>query len=202
MLTWDSVLVYDTYHNKPLAVVKGIHYCQLVDATWTSDGHTLIVCSSDGYVSLIRFAPGELGQVYEKPTAAAAATEQGSSAATTGVAAASSEATTGVSSTASAVGSTSTKPALPLPPQPHDAGAPRLPPCEPGPAAVEAPPAKRSKVAAEADVIGKGVDQLSLHQNVDNKSAALPQHEAPQHVNELQPKKKKKRIQPILMTTN
>ncbi|KAL7567408.1 hypothetical protein ACA910_010292 [Epithemia clementina (nom. ined.)] len=61
VLTWDSVLLYDTYSSHPLAVLSGLHYANLTDAAWTPDGHDLLVSSSDGYVSLIRFAPGELG---------------------------------------------------------------------------------------------------------------------------------------------
>lgn len=67
VLTSDSVLIYDTHHLKPLSVVRGIHFANIVDAAWSSDGHSLIVCSTDCYVSIIRFAPGELGHVYIKP---------------------------------------------------------------------------------------------------------------------------------------
>jgi hypothetical protein len=71
----DSVLVYDTYHSQPLAVFKGLHYANLTDAAWSSNGHQLLVSSTDGYISVISFAQGELGKVYEPPKAAVAATK-------------------------------------------------------------------------------------------------------------------------------
>jgi chromatin assembly factor 1 subunit B len=67
VLTVDSVLVYDTHHNRPLALVKGLHYAALTDCCWSPDGKDLILCSSDGYVSLVHFADGELGELYEPP---------------------------------------------------------------------------------------------------------------------------------------
>ncbi|KAL7552977.1 hypothetical protein ACHAWF_017196 [Thalassiosira exigua] len=64
VLTAEDVLVYDTYHNRPLAMARGLHYAGLTDAAWSSDGRTLIVTSSDGYASVLSFADGELGKVY------------------------------------------------------------------------------------------------------------------------------------------
>mmetsp|Transcript_4338 Transcript_4338/g.11909 ORF Transcript_4338/g.11909 Transcript_4338/m.11909 type:complete len:608 (-) Transcript_4338:154-1977(-) len=61
VLTWDSVIIYDTHHTEPLAFISGLHYANLTDASWSSDGHSLVVSSSDGYITLIRFAQGELG---------------------------------------------------------------------------------------------------------------------------------------------
>jgi chromatin assembly factor 1 subunit B len=69
VLTWDSVIIYDTFHEKPLSISCGLHYANIVDASWTADGHTLLVGSTDGYISILRFAPGELGDVYHKPSA-------------------------------------------------------------------------------------------------------------------------------------
>jgi hypothetical protein len=70
VLTWDSVIIYDTFHNKPLSIARGLHYANIVDAAWTADGHALMVCSTDGYISILRFAQGELGEVYHMPGAA------------------------------------------------------------------------------------------------------------------------------------
>jgi chromatin assembly factor 1 subunit B len=64
VLTEKSVLLYDTYHGKPLCLALGLHYSGLTDAVWTSDGLTLLVSSSDGYISVISFKEGELGTVY------------------------------------------------------------------------------------------------------------------------------------------
>jgi len=67
VLTADTALLYDTYHNHPLAMARGLHYAGLTDATWSSDGRTLFVTSSDGYVSILSFGAGELGDVYDAP---------------------------------------------------------------------------------------------------------------------------------------
>lgn len=68
VLTNDSVIIYDTFHNQPLALARGLHYAGLTDAAWSSDGRTLFVTSSDGYISILSFMEGELGDVYETPT--------------------------------------------------------------------------------------------------------------------------------------
>uniref|UniRef100_A0A7S3P4R1 CAF1B/HIR1 beta-propeller domain-containing protein n=1 Tax=Amphora coffeiformis TaxID=265554 RepID=A0A7S3P4R1_9STRA len=68
VLTQDSVLIYDTVHTAPLAVMRGLHYANLTNAVWSADGQSLVVSSTDGYLSLVRFGPGELGEVYVRPT--------------------------------------------------------------------------------------------------------------------------------------
>lgn len=67
VLQQDAILIYDTVQPQPLAILRGLHYANLTDAVWSSDGHSLVVSSTDGYASLVRFAVGELGQVYERP---------------------------------------------------------------------------------------------------------------------------------------
>eukprot|EP00339_Tiarina_fusa_P026295 CAMPEP_0117012620 /NCGR_PEP_ID=MMETSP0472-20121206/10579_1 /TAXON_ID=693140 ORGANISM="Tiarina fusus, Strain LIS" /NCGR_SAMPLE_ID=MMETSP0472 /ASSEMBLY_ACC=CAM_ASM_000603 /LENGTH=579 /DNA_ID=CAMNT_0004715729 /DNA_START=193 /DNA_END=1935 /DNA_ORIENTATION=+ len=67
VLTLDSVLIYDTHHLEPLSVLSGLHYAGLTDCCWSRDGRNLIVSSSDGYMSIVNFAPGELGKVLEQP---------------------------------------------------------------------------------------------------------------------------------------
>jgi hypothetical protein len=67
VLTLDSVLVYDTYHSRPLSIVRGLHYAGLTDCTWSKDGLNLLVSSTDGYISVLSFSPGELGDVYTPP---------------------------------------------------------------------------------------------------------------------------------------
>ena len=68
VLTQDTVLIYDTVHAAPLAVMRGLHYANLTNAVWSADGLSLVISSTDGYLSLVRFGPGELGEVYERPT--------------------------------------------------------------------------------------------------------------------------------------
>ena len=72
VLTLDSVLIYDTYHSRPLALVRGLHYAGLTDCSWSKDGLNLMVSSTDGYISIISFQPGELGEIYTPPMEAVA----------------------------------------------------------------------------------------------------------------------------------
>uniref|UniRef100_A0A182RQU6 CAF1B/HIR1 beta-propeller domain-containing protein n=1 Tax=Anopheles funestus TaxID=62324 RepID=A0A182RQU6_ANOFN len=66
--TKSSVYLYDTQQAAPFALISNIHYTRLTDMSWSSDGKILIVSSTDGFCSLIFFAAGELGTIYEKPT--------------------------------------------------------------------------------------------------------------------------------------
>ena len=61
--TTDTVTVYDTSEEKPVAFVGGLHYAAITDAAWSPDGAALVVSSSDGYCSVIKFEEGELGRV-------------------------------------------------------------------------------------------------------------------------------------------
>jgi chromatin assembly factor 1 subunit B len=116
VLTLDSVLIYDTYHVHPLSVMQGLHYAGLTDCCWSQDGMNLLVCSSDGYITIVNFSEGELGTRYSPPKNAAVE---------------------------SSPSNTFEPETLPLPP-PADAVS--LPPCESGPANVlMAPPPKRAK---------------------------------------------------------
>lgn len=67
VLTTDSIYIYDTYRLQPLAYARGLHYTSLTDAAWTEDGMQLVVTSSDGYLSIVSFEEGELGEVYIPP---------------------------------------------------------------------------------------------------------------------------------------
>ena len=49
-------------------MARGLHYSGLTDAMWSPSGHSLVVCSSDGYLSFLTFDEGELGRVYETKT--------------------------------------------------------------------------------------------------------------------------------------
>lgn len=63
--TQDSVLLYDTQQTTPLCVVSNLHLATFTDLTWSSDGLTLLISSSDGFCSTLSFSAGELGQVYK-----------------------------------------------------------------------------------------------------------------------------------------
>jgi len=62
--TQNSIMLYDTQQTEPFARISRIHYIGLNDLTWSSDGNTLVVSSTDGYCSIINFKVGELGEVY------------------------------------------------------------------------------------------------------------------------------------------
>lgn len=61
VVTIKSVLLYDTQHGAPFAKVSGRHLAPINDASWSADGHSLAICSSDGYVSFIKLAPSTIG---------------------------------------------------------------------------------------------------------------------------------------------
>ncbi|KAI4478372.1 hypothetical protein M0804_012026 [Polistes exclamans] len=63
--TQHSILIYDTQQISPIAVISNIHYTRLTDIAWSSDGHILVVSSTDGYCSIIHFSKNELGHVYD-----------------------------------------------------------------------------------------------------------------------------------------
>ncbi|QSZ32299.1 hypothetical protein DSL72_001873 [Monilinia vaccinii-corymbosi] len=66
--TEDSVLLYDTQQQTPLCIVSNLHCATFTDLSWSTDGTTLLMTSSDGFCSTLTFAPGELGQIYEEET--------------------------------------------------------------------------------------------------------------------------------------
>ncbi|KAF5404584.1 Chromatin assembly factor 1 subunit b [Paragonimus heterotremus] len=66
----DGLLFYDTQQTKPFAHVSQAHYQAMNDVTWSTDGHLVVACSTDGYCSLIHFARGELGAPYRGPIGA------------------------------------------------------------------------------------------------------------------------------------
>ncbi|XP_074642956.1 chromatin assembly factor 1 subunit B-like [Tubulanus polymorphus] len=63
--TEDAVLLYDTQQAVPFLRVTNIHYHQLSDLAWSSDGRILAISSTDGYCSFISFQEGELGKPYK-----------------------------------------------------------------------------------------------------------------------------------------
>ncbi|RLN62752.1 hypothetical protein BBJ29_001979 [Phytophthora kernoviae] len=50
-----------TAQAHPICTIKGLHYADLTDATWTSDGQMLSISSTDGYISFIQFEDGFFG---------------------------------------------------------------------------------------------------------------------------------------------
>jgi len=223
VLTLDSILIYDTHHSAPLSVLKGLHYAGLTDCCWSSDGMNLMVCSSDGYISIINFAPGELGKIYKTSSPRHATTL--------------STTHSRFKSTNQIEGNAEIPPPTELPP---------LPPCEPDPmpAVLVAPASKKAKktriiptllsnslswtstnvaygtiksssattkmvatkrAISETEIVGEVVTKLSL----DNSSGETkPTSKTTDNVDEVnaasgeKPKKKKKRVQPLLISNN
>lgn len=65
--TKNCVYLYDTQQKNPFGLISNIHYTRLTDLTWSDDGRTLIVSSTDGFCSIIIFNKNEIGTEY-KPT--------------------------------------------------------------------------------------------------------------------------------------
>lgn len=63
--TASAVVLYDTQQPMPFGYVSNLHYTRLTDLAWSPKGDLLMVSSTDGYCSIITFAPGELGIPYE-----------------------------------------------------------------------------------------------------------------------------------------
>ena len=55
VVTLDSVYVYDTQCRHPILALHHLHYSQLTDACWSSDGTVLFISSNDGYCSIVEF---------------------------------------------------------------------------------------------------------------------------------------------------
>lgn len=190
VLTLDSILVYDTHHSRPLSIIRGLHYAGLTDCCWSKDGLNLMVCSTDGYLSIINFSNGELGKVYQPPMT---------------------EETTQEEEQQEQVHTIDIVRPEDLPP---------IPPCEPGPTAVlQAPPAKRAKtrITPTLVVVSKspttsttpppkeGEEEKETDQNSVKRSSCAEAESVGAAVTKLslcgeQPKKKK-RVQPILLSS-
>ena len=202
VLTLDSVLIYDTHHLHPLSVISSLHYAGLTDCCWSQDGMNLLVCSSDGYITIVNFAAGELGTVYTPPK------------------------TMTIESPSENIEVESAT--LPLPPSAAEAAS--LPPCENGPAnVIMAPPPKRAKkmritptlvstvptgspppamvVAAstkrgisdtETETVGAAVTKLTLDAGASTAESSLSP--SANVASGEKPKKKKKRVQPLLIS--
>jgi len=59
--THDTVYIYDTQQSSPICLFNNLHFSSFTDLSWTSDGETLVLSSSDGYCSLVIFDKNELG---------------------------------------------------------------------------------------------------------------------------------------------
>lgn len=59
----DSVLVFSTDSVQPIAVVGNLHYATLTDVTFSPDGLSLMMTSTDGFVSIIYFDKGDLSPI-------------------------------------------------------------------------------------------------------------------------------------------
>ena len=60
--TQNAIMFYDTQQATPFGRVSNIHYTGLTDLAWSPCGSILVVSSSDGFCSVVTFAPGELGE--------------------------------------------------------------------------------------------------------------------------------------------
>jgi WD40 repeat protein len=60
--TIDTVFIYDTEHEEPIAAFQDGHYDRMTDLAFSQDGKKLAISNADGYVSFILFEDGELGE--------------------------------------------------------------------------------------------------------------------------------------------
>ena len=58
--------MYDTQQTLPLAFLSQLHYSTFTDLSWSPDGMSLFMTSTDGFGSLAVFEPGELGEPFEE----------------------------------------------------------------------------------------------------------------------------------------
>ena len=229
VLTMDSILVYDTHHTRPLSVIRGLHYAGLSDCQWSADGMKLIVSSIDGYISIVSFENGELGEVYKRPQRVPPVSN------TTGAPPHTSlnDNTTNNNAEQSPVQPSFSSSKVNLQrPQPKEVF--KIPPCEPGQSAtIEAPPSKRPKktriaptlISAPNDSVAPAPTDPLANESNNKNSSVVPSkrpaadlllenetHNVGEAVTKLtiannsssteekgQPKKKK-RIQPMLVS--
>ncbi|EPQ30773.1 uncharacterized protein PFL1_01674 [Pseudozyma flocculosa PF-1] len=62
--TQDSVWIYDTQQTGPICCFSNMHYASFTDLSWSPDGQTLMMSSTDGYCSVVVFDYAELGIPY------------------------------------------------------------------------------------------------------------------------------------------
>ena len=62
--TQNAIMFYDTQQVAPFGRVSNVHYAGLTDLAWSPCGSILFASSSDGYCSIVSFAPGEIGEKY------------------------------------------------------------------------------------------------------------------------------------------
>jgi chromatin assembly factor 1 subunit B len=60
----ESVLVYSTESYIPICAANNIHYASITDLAWCND-KSLIISSSDGFCSAIKFEPKQFGERYD-----------------------------------------------------------------------------------------------------------------------------------------
>ncbi|XP_028793804.1 chromatin assembly factor 1 subunit FAS2 [Neltuma alba] len=59
--TLNSLYIYDTENNPPIAIMAGLHYAAITDIAWSPDAHYLALSSQDGFCTLVEFENNELG---------------------------------------------------------------------------------------------------------------------------------------------
>lgn len=172
VLTLDSVLVYDTHHMRPLSIARGLHYAGLTDCAWSSDGRNLIVSSTDGYVSILSFEENEFGEVYTPPKPVLAVRK------------ASEPSAADMSEMETVV-------------KPMTSVSPCIPPCEPGQTAtIEGRPAKKAKTRITPTLVS--LPEYAPTATAQQQDAKMAESDALAE----EPRPKKKRIQPTLVSVN
>ncbi|KAJ1458516.1 WD40-repeat-containing domain protein [Pelagophyceae sp. CCMP2097] len=63
VLSKDAVAIYASDKEAPIVVARGLHHSTLTDAAWAPDASLLVVASSDGYLSFVRFDACEIAKL-------------------------------------------------------------------------------------------------------------------------------------------
>jgi len=203
VLTLDSILIYDTHHSAPLSVIQGLHYSGLTDCCWSPDGMNLMVCSSDGYISMMNFNQEDLGEVYIPPSASDVPSSSKQKTEVPPpvelpllppcdkdplpvvlVAPAAKKAKTRITPTLVSIGIQSSSSNLP-----------KRMIASPSAATKIAKMATAKRAISETEIVGEAVTKLSLD---NSKNSKVNKTEAAGE----KPKKKKKRVQPLLISSN
>ncbi|KAL5117709.1 Chromatin assembly factor 1 subunit [Pleosporales sp. CAS-2024a] len=159
--TQDAIHIYDTQQQRPLCIVSNLHFATFTDITWSNDGSTLLMTSSDGFCSAVTFAPGELGEKYTGPVGAQSRQHHIPAAInTTATATPSNQSTPTPTPTTGSMSATATATAPPMQRQPS-AGFPASPssfvPARPG------SPARSNSVSSIASFAPSSGDATSMN---------------------------------------
>lgn len=201
--TQDSVIVYDTQQSAPLCIVSNLHYTTFTDLTWSPDGNTLLMTSTDGFCSALTFEPGELGERYVQQNAAFRAPAPITTAATTsgGATGTTTAATTTATTSGPSPGNTTVGPEL----LPSPASTPAGEPSALTPVVSQVPPVV--SIGGSSSPPAETPPETPSHHSTERKQSFTTASPAPSDDRDAlkpessaEPPKKQRRIAPTLVS--